>query len=151
MGIQIYVSDCISACMHARARLLQGYAHTHIEKRGRSSVTKKMLNERDAQLDAEEYISLDVYIPAFSYVTSFCMLSNHLANATNPHSDLETICLISNLGSPAYVQALLPRGLQSMDTVSLCGSLSPLNQIHYTITKVFIRITFLDRLPKLCQ
>ena len=27
------------------------------EKRGKSSVTKKMLNERDAQLDAEEYVS----------------------------------------------------------------------------------------------
>lgn len=27
------------------------------EKRGKSSVTKKMLNERDAQLDAEEYLS----------------------------------------------------------------------------------------------
>jgi hypothetical protein len=27
------------------------------EKRGKSSVTKKMLNKRDAQLDAEEYMS----------------------------------------------------------------------------------------------
>jgi hypothetical protein len=27
------------------------------EKRGRLSITKKMLNERDAQLDAEEYVS----------------------------------------------------------------------------------------------
>jgi hypothetical protein len=30
IGMQIYASNCISARMHACARLLRGYAHTHM-------------------------------------------------------------------------------------------------------------------------
>jgi len=45
-------------------------ASGRVEKRGRSSVTKRMLNERDAQLDAEENASGQI-VPTRSYDLDF--------------------------------------------------------------------------------
>jgi hypothetical protein len=50
------------------------------EKRGKSSVTKKMLNERDAQVDAEEYVSGQQSVWRAVYSLMRCPLpSCHLA------------------------------------------------------------------------